>query len=151
MSDATKDILQQSIDFEYQRFIGHVAKARKKDVAAIDAIAQGRVWSGADAQRLGLVDELGGYRDAIEVAAKLAKLGKDYDVEYFDQETGFTEALGLRVQAALSRAIAPLLPQRALLPQLPAAVKPVVAELNRIGRLSDPRNVYMYCLACGAE
>ena len=48
------------------------------------------------------------------------------------------------------RAVAPLLPQP-VLPQLPQAVKPVVAELHRIGRLSDPRNVYMYCVACKAE
>ncbi len=96
MSEQTKDILQQSIDYEYQRFIGHVAKSRKQDVAAIDAIAQGRVWSGADAKRLGLVDQLGGYQDAIELAAKLAKLGKDYDVEYFDAEEGFGEALGCK-------------------------------------------------------
>jgi protease-4 len=152
MSDATRDILQQSIDYEYQRFIAHVAKARKKEVTAIDAIAQGRVWSGADAKRLGLVDELGGYRDAIKLAAKLAKLDKDYDVEHFDVEVGLTEALGLRVQTALSRVAGWLLPQRQhLLPQLPEAVKPVVAELNRLGRLSDPRNVYMYCLACRPE
>ena len=82
------------------RFIGHVAKSRKQEVAAIDAIAQGRVWSGADAKRLGLVDQLGSYQDAIDLAAKLAKLGKDYDVEYFDAEMGIGEALGLRVQTA---------------------------------------------------
>jgi protease-4 len=150
MSEPTRDILQQSIEYEYQRFIAQVAKARKQEVPAIDAIAQGRVWSGADAKRLGLVDELGGYKDAIRLAAKLAKLGKDYDVEYADVETGFTEALGLRVRTAVSRAVAPLLPQP-VLPQLPQAVKPVVAELHRIGRLSDPRNVYMYCVACKAE
>ena len=142
MSDATKDILQQSIDYEYQRFITHVAKSRKKGVEAIDAVAQGRVWSGADAQRLGLVDQLGGYRDAIKLAAKLANLGKKYDVEYYDVETGISEALGLRIQAAMARIVAPLVPQ-GLVPQLPAAVKPVVAELHRIGRLTDPRNVYM--------
>jgi protease IV len=147
MSDATKDILQQSIDHEYQRSITHVASARKQDVAAVDAIAQGRVWSGADAKRLGLVDQLGGYGDAIKLAAKLANLGKAYDVEHYDVEMGIGEALGLRMQASLARMVAPLLPQ-ALLPQLPQAVKPVVAELNRLGRLTDPRNVYMYCLAC---
>lgn len=150
MSEPTRDILQQSIEYEYQRFIAQVAKSRKQEVPAIDAIAQGRVWSGADAKRLGLVDELGGYKDAIKLAAKLANLGKDYDVEYADVETGFTEALGLRVRTAVSRTVAPLLPQP-VLPQLPQAVKPVVAELNRIGRLTDPRNVYMYCLACKAE
>jgi protease-4 len=154
MSDATRDILQQSIEYEYQRFITLVANSRKQDVAAIDAIAQGRVWSGVDAKRLGLVDQLGGYGDAIKLAAKLAQLGEDYDVVHFDVEVGISEALGLRVQAGLARVLQAMLPASTLqnaLPQVPAALKPVVAELNRIGRLSDPRNVYMYCLACAAH
>jgi protease-4 len=151
MGDATKSILQQSIEHEYRRFIGMVAKARKQDVAAIDGIAQGRVWSGADAKRLGLVDQLGDSRDAIELAAKLANLGKDFDVEHFDAEIGFSEALGLRVQGALARIIVPLVPRSMLPGVLPQSVQPVVAELNRISRLSDPRNTYMYCLACSID
>jgi protease-4 len=150
VAEQTRDILQQAIEHEYQRFIGMVAKSRKQDVAAIDAIAQGRVWSGADAKRLGLVDELGDSRTAIELAAKLADLGEDFDVEYFDVETGLGEALGLRLQARLAQALAPLVPQ-SMLPQLPRSLQPVAAELNRIARLSDPRNTYMYCLACAVE
>jgi len=151
MGDATKSILQQSIEHEYRRFIGMVAKARKQDVAAIDGIAQGRVWSGLDAKRLGLVDQLGDSRDAIELAAKLADLGKDFDVEHFDSEIGFSEALGLRMQVALARVIAPLVPRSMLPNVLPQSMQPVVAELNRISRLSDPRNTYMYCLACSID
>ena len=151
MGDATKSILQQSIEHEYRRFIGMVANARKQDVAAIDGIAQGRVWSGADAKRLGLVDQLGGYQDAIELAAKLAKLGKEFRVEHFDAEVGFSEALGLRIQGALARVVAPLIPQSMLPNVLPQSVQPVVAEMQRISRLSDPRNTYMYCLACSIE
>ena len=151
MGEPTKDMLQQSIEHEYRRFIGMVAKARKQDVAAIDAIAQGRVWSGADAMRLGLVDQLGGYADAVKLAAKLGKLGEDYDVVFFDTEVGFGEALGLRVQASIAKVLAPLLP-RSMLPQLlPRSLQPVMAELERLSRLSDPRNTYMYCLACSLD
>jgi protease IV len=127
-----------------------VARSRKQDVAAIDAIAQGRVWSGADAKRLGLVDELGDSRTAVELAARLADLGEDYDVEFFDVESGIAEALGIRLQARLAQALAPLVPQ-SMRPQLPRSLQPVAAELNRIARLSDPRNSYMYCLACTIE
>ncbi len=148
MGDATKAILQLSIEHEYRRFIGMVAKARKQDVTTIDGIAQGRVWSGADAKRLGLVDQLGDSRDAIDLAAKLANLGKDFDVEHFDAEIGFSEALGLRVQGAAARIVAPLLPKSMLPDLLPRSVQPVIAEMNRIARLSDPRHTYMYCLAC---
>ena len=147
VGDATGDMIQQGVEFIYRTFITKVAKSRKKDVGAIDAIAQGRVWSGADAQKLGLVDQLGGYADAIELAAKLAKLGKDYDVEYFDVEVGLSEALGMRLQAAMARIVAPMVP-KSMLPVLPRSLEPVVAEINRVGRLRDPRNVYMYCLAC---
>jgi protease-4 len=147
VGDATGDMIQQGVEFTYKGFITKVAKARKKDVAAIDTIAQGRVWSGADAQKLGLVDQLGGYADAIELAAKLAKLGKDYDVEYFDVEVGLSEALGMRLQAAMARVVAPMVP-KSMLPVLPRSLEPVVAELNRVERLRDPRNFYMYCLAC---
>jgi protease-4 len=151
MADGTRDILQQSIEHEYRRFITHVAKSRKQDVAAIDAIAQGRVWSGADAKRLGLVDQLGGYRDAIELAAKLAKLGKKYDVEYFDHDVGFGEAFGLRLESAMARILAPLAPKSLLPELLPRSLQPVVAELNRLGRLRDPHNTYMYCVACSLD
>jgi protease-4 len=147
MGEPMREILQRTIDRGYQDFIGHVAKARKKDVAAIDAIAQGRVWSGADAKRLGLVDEIGGYQDAIKLAAKLAKLGKEYEVIYDDREPGFGEALGLRVRSALASVMAPLLPKGAL-PTLPRSLAPVVAEMQRIERLADPRNVFAYCFAC---
>jgi protease-4 len=153
MGEATREILQQSIEYEYEHFIGRVAKSRKRDVAAINAIAQGRVWSGADAKRLGLVDQLGGYQDAIDLAAKLAKLGKNFDVEYFDAELGIGEALGLRAKTAAARMVAPLLPRQsvALLPEVPRSVRHVLRELQRIERLSDPRSVYAYCMACSTD
>jgi protease-4 len=150
VSEATRDILQTSIEHEYQRFIGHVAAARKQDVAKIDAIAQGRVWSGADAKRLGLVDELGGTSDAIKLAAKLAKLGKTYDVEYQEAEPGFGEALGLKMRAAAASIVAPLVPQN-MMPALPKALRPVTRVLQRLDRLADPRSIYAYCLACSVD
>jgi protease-4 len=150
LGDISKDILQQTIDRGYQDFIGRVAKARKKPVAAIDAVAQGRVWAGADAKRLGLVDELGGYEDAIKLAAKLAKLGDDYDVEYLDPDVGIGEALGLRIRVALAGLVAPLLPKGDLA-VIPKALTPLIQEARRLAKLSDPGNVYAYCIACSID
>jgi len=150
LGDISKDILQQTIERGYQDFIGHVAKSRKMSVQAIDAVAQGRVWAGTDAKRIGLVDELGGYEDAIELAARLAKLGDDYDVEYFDENVGIGEALGLRIRVALASVIAPLLPRSAL-PVVPKALAPLLAEAERLARLSDPASVYAYCVACSID
>jgi len=76
-------MIQSTIDRGYREFVGHVADARGKSYAEVDAIAQGRVWSGAQALQRGLVDELGGLHDAIAYAAKDAKLGDNFAVRYF--------------------------------------------------------------------
>jgi protease-4 len=150
MGDQAKDIVRQSVERGYRDFTGHVAKARKMTVEAVDEIAQGRVWAGAEAKRLGLVDELGGYEDAIDLAAELAKLGDDYDVEYYDDDVSIGEALGLRVRSAVAGFIAPLLPKSAL-PPVPKALAPIVREAGRLSRLRDPASVYAYCLACSID
>jgi protease-4 len=150
MGEVTKDLLQQSLEHGYRDFIGRVAKGRKMSVEAVDAVAQGRVWAGADAKRNGLVDELGGYQHAVEVAAKLAKLGKNYDVEYFDADTSLGQAFGLRIRVALARIVAPLLPQVAM-PAVPAVLSPLMQEAQRLARLRDPGSLYAYCVLCSID
>ena len=127
-----------------------MAQARKKTVEQVDAVAQGRVWAGAEAHDLGLVDELGGYPRAIELAAELAKLDGDYTVDFPEAAGGLGEMLGLRIRVALAGVIAPLLP-KGVLPPFPAALAPLLDEVERLARLADPRNLYAYCLACSAE
>jgi protease-4 len=150
LGEVSREILQQSIEYEYRQFIGHVAESRKKTVEQVDAVAQGRVWAGADAHGLGLVDELGGYQDAIDLAAELAGLGEDFSVDYPEAQGGLGEALGLRIRVRIASLVAPLLPQ-GVLPTLPAALSPLVAEAQRLSRLADPRNLYAYCLACSVD
>jgi protease-4 len=65
-----------------------VAKARGKSYDAIDAIAQGRVWTGRQALERGLVDQLGGLDVAVADAANLARLGKGYPVRYIETPQG---------------------------------------------------------------
>jgi len=77
MNDAEKKIITRDIENIYSTFITHVSEGRKMTVAQVDSIGQGRVWSGIDAKRIGLIDEFGGLNDAIKEAAKLAKI-KDY-------------------------------------------------------------------------
>ena len=150
LGEASREIVQQSLEYEYRQFVSRVAQARKKDVEAIDAVARGRVWAGSDALRHGLVDKLGGYDDAVRLAAELAKLGDDYDVEVVETHVGIGEALGLRFRAAVARIVAPLLPVSAL-PRLPEALAPLVAYSQRLAQLKDPRRLYNYCLACPVE
>ena len=75
-------VMQQSIEEIYAGFIGKVAQGRGMTPAQVDSIGQGRVWSGANAIGIGLVDELGGLQQAIAGAAELARLSEYSLVEY---------------------------------------------------------------------
>jgi protease-4 len=72
------EVIQQGVEDVYTTFIKRVAEGRNMKTADVDSIGQGRVWSGSDAQKIGLVDSLGGLSDAIRIAARLAKVGDDY-------------------------------------------------------------------------
>lgn len=80
ISDDFKKITTESIEHIYHTFLSRVAKGRKMTIKQVDEIAQGRVWSGTQAKKNGLVDELGSLEDAIAYAAKVAKL-KDYKIK----------------------------------------------------------------------
>ena len=100
LSAQVESILDSVIKRGYAQFIGKVAKARGKTPEQIDAIAQGRVWSGAQAQERGLVDKLGGFEDAIAAAAARAKLGADYQVHYVEPELSAWERLALNFSSS---------------------------------------------------
>jgi len=93
LSDGEKKIITHNIENIYSTFTQHVSEGRKMTVAQIDSIGQGRVWSGVDAKRIGLVDDFGGLTDAINEAAKLAKL-KDYStMELPEQKDTFEQLM----------------------------------------------------------
>ncbi|PID67919.1 MAG: signal peptide peptidase SppA [Flavobacteriia bacterium] len=74
MNQAFHDEMKGMIDNFYQIFITHVAEGRNMTKEAVDAVAQGRVWTGKEAQDIGLVDELGSLNDAVSHAASIAGL-----------------------------------------------------------------------------
>jgi len=78
------EMMQRSIDTIYSKFKGHVAEGRGLSAEMVDSIAQGRVWTGSTALRIGLVDRLGGLDQAIASAAAKAKL-KSYKVVTYPQ------------------------------------------------------------------
>ncbi|MDQ6996330.1 MAG: signal peptide peptidase SppA [Mariprofundus sp.] len=83
-------MMQLSMQHIYHRFLQVVASGRKMPIATVAALAEGRVWSGLDAQRLGLVDSLGDLNDAVKAAAILAGIEQDYGT------VRITRPLGLR-------------------------------------------------------
>ncbi len=93
MSDGEKKIITRNIENIYSNFTKHVSEGRKMTVAQIDSIGQGRVWSGVDAKRIGLVDEFGGLTDAINEAAKLAKLKDFSTMELPEQKDTFEQLI----------------------------------------------------------
>jgi protease IV len=80
LKEDEKAIIQNQVNHGYQSFLERVAKGRNKTKVEIDSIAQGRVWTGEQAMKIGLVDQLGGLNDAIKEAAKEAKLDEYSEV-----------------------------------------------------------------------
>jgi protease-4 len=81
------EVIQNVIDNGYRDFVGKVADARASTPEAIDQVARGRVWSGAQAKERGLVDQLGGLREAIAAAATKANLQDGgYGLKYVEKE-----------------------------------------------------------------
>jgi protease-4 len=79
-----KAITTEGVEQIYKTFVSHVAQGRKMTFAQVDAIAQGRVWTGSDAIKIGLVDKIGGLDDAIKEAARLAKI-KTYNTQNYPE------------------------------------------------------------------
>jgi protease-4 len=93
LNEKFKGVTLESIERVYKTFISHVAEGRKMTVAQVDSIAQGRVWTGTEAKKIGLVDKIGNLNDALKEAASLAKI-KDYSTLSFPEyEKDFADLL----------------------------------------------------------
>ncbi|MGH8208815.1 MAG: signal peptide peptidase SppA, partial [Steroidobacteraceae bacterium] len=151
MSEESRALLQSQIGRGYDEFLARVATGRKKTRAEIDAIAQGRVWAGTDAKRLGLVDQLGSFDDAVRSAARRAKL-TDYELEFVEPELSWAQELVLQLK---SRAIKTLLSagmdeKTAALARVAQRFDPLSREVERLSRFTEPNKIYAYCF-CGPE
>jgi protease IV len=144
LTPASRRILQTSVDHAYAEFLRRVGDGRKKPVEDVDKIAQGRVWAGVDAERIGLVDHLGGLKDATDAAAKLAELGSDYNVDYIEPELSLREELLMQLRSEMLRMgqIAGIIAPRS---DMERVLDPVLEQARAIARLNDPRGLYAYC------
>lgn len=89
-----KAVTLEGVEHIYRTFVTHVAEGRKMTFAQVDAIAQGRVWSGSEAVKIGLVDKIGGLDDAIREAASLAKIKKYATQNYPEYEKDLNDLFG---------------------------------------------------------
>ena len=143
-------LVQSSIDHIYADFTGKVAQARKTTPEKIDAVAQGRVWTGAQALEHGLVDRLGSYGDALDSAAARAKLDKDYRVVYLERDPGRVARLVEMFNATLARVVGASFATRLAELGLPAIVAGDLARdfggLLDVAAAKRPFAAVVHCL-----
>ena len=145
LSEGMAKIFQLGIERGYQDFIELVANNRGMSLKQVDAIAQGRVWSGMRAKELGLVDELGNLDDAINEAANLAKLD-DFDTLLIEKERSTQDIFW---QNLFGQAVK-FFPNEQIrsygtFDKLLFSLK---NEYQSISELNDPQGIYSFCLAC---
>lgn len=128
-------VYQRLVDRIYEQFITKVAESRKLERGFVEEIAQGRVWSGAEAKNLGLIDELGGLDAAIAFAAQEAGVGGNYRLVEYPRKKEFAEALAEMLEKMTPRNAR----AQGLLARI---VSRVEAELRTIEAFNDPQGVY---------
>ena len=143
-----KDLFQLLIERGYSEFLSMVGENRNMSTTDVDKVAQGRVWTGAKALELGLVDKLGSIDDAVKAAADKAGLSL-YDIQVIQQELSPSEQM---IKDLLGEAQAQgWLPQttasaeQQLLRKLTTQLKQDFVLLNQF---NDPNGIYSYCVSC---
>nr|WP_314857679.1 signal peptide peptidase SppA [uncultured Undibacterium sp.] len=147
------EVIQQGINNIYHEFTTKAAAARKTTPEKIDAVAQGRVWTGEQAKERGLVDKLGSFNDALKSAATRAKLGEAYRVTYIEREPSKFDRIfsmfGDNAAQAMSKALNDKF-KVAVAPTgiPPAAATEMVKELNWLADLRKENRSYMVMAHC---
>ncbi len=102
LTQKEKTVFKQYIEESYQDFIGRVAEGRDMPVSAVDSVARGRVWTGEAALDANLVDQLGSFEDAIDLAAEKADL-EDYQIaKYPERDDPFERLFGRSLQSYMN-------------------------------------------------
>lgn len=149
-------LIQGAIGHVYDEFTTRAAKARNTTPDKIDAVGQGRVWTGAQAQERGLVDTLGGFKDALKAAGRRAKLAGEPRVVYIEREVSRFDKVLEFFGGSAARAVAKGYGEQARAAMLPlgmpaGAAQELVRELGWLNEMSAQRKPFMaltHCL-CG--
>ncbi len=144
------EAIQRMIEQGYEDFLARVGEARDMTRDEVDKIARGRVWSGADAHGLGLVDQLGGLEDAIASAATMAELGDDYRVNFLEKELEFKDQMMVDMLSWTAGWYQPEARQ-AFRPRLGELVADYLQkQTEMLLQFDDPHGIYAHCL-CEVE
>jgi len=143
-----KRIFQHAAEQTYGDFIQLVADARPLDRDQVEAVAKGRVWSGAQAKDRNLVDQTGNLRQATDAAARIAGLGSDYTVQYKEREPSAFETFLIEMTGS---ALADIGVGRAGIPLLRSTLlEDLLGDLNLLVRSAGEFSVAAHCL-CRVE
>jgi protease-4 len=125
--------VQQLMDHTYATFVGHVAAGRRMSRQAVEGVASGRVWTGADARRIGLVDDLGGLDRALEMARSEARIGAGETVglDFYPTPPSWLEILFAKREPRLPGALAAVVKGLETHPPRLLELPPELARLNR--------------------
>lgn len=141
------DIIQQSVENGYDRFLDVVHTGRGLDKEYIDSVGQGRVWIGERAQELRLVDKMGDLDAAIASAAARANLEKYDVVEMIEKKTPFEQMI-----ANLSSRAMAMTGEESPTARRGSALSKLIGEAEKqvefLGQFNDPNAAYARCLAC---
>jgi len=139
-----QEAIQMTLDNGYRQFLSLVATGRNLSMDKVQSVAEGRVFTGAEAQRLGLVDKIGTLADAVASTAKLAKLD-NYTASYIERPRTFSEELLELFQNKVTAALLPHLLSQPLAQQLARLAAPVKEFLL----FNDPAGLYAHSLMQG--
>ena len=139
VGEAMARALQSTIEHGYRQFLTVVADGRDMMPEQVDAVGQGRVWTGETALALGLVDQLGHLEDAIASAANLAGLDK-YGVRYLEKELTPQELIVRGVLDSIGFAPRPT--------RVRSTTHGLVQDLRLLDTLDDPKHIYALCESC---
>jgi protease IV len=150
IGEEARTLLQQQVERGYEEFLARVSAGRKMTRDQVNDIAQGRVWAGVDGKRIGLVDQLGSFDDAVKAAARRAKL-TDYDTQFIEPELTWTQELVLNAKTTATRALVtvwgPDTGTQALL-KVADKIDPLKAQIEQLSRFGVRNRIYAYCF-CG--
>jgi protease-4 len=135
-------LYQRSVNRIYNMFLNKVSQGRKLPPQKVAEIAQGRVWSGASAKAIGLVDEIGGLKVAIDYAAKTANLGKNWQLQEYPRQTTLEERLfGRTVEEVQTKLGIETTPPQANNP-LWAEFSKLQQEIEVLQKMNDRQGIY---------
>lgn len=151
MSDYAREIFQTVIDKGYDDFISRVSSYRGIPKYNVDRIAQGQVWTGADARENGLIDEFGDLDDAVAAAAELAGLEEgDYGEKYYEKKLSPAEQLAMEFLGGVKNMGFDVSSFAAPASSVDRMAGIVEDALWPLMRFNDPRGVYSHCF-CSFE